>query len=282
MNMKQFPSLCLHPGTLVYVTFNPEIAVELGSNNAALLLSFLSDLDVSIKRGGREFFHEAADIRKKLNLGDYEFRAAKKVLMDRGILSAKRRGVDPKLWYTIHRDALHSLMIETSARLQSEQDADHLRYREEHPEEQVEPLESSAPNGEINNGHCGKPTMGSVGNQQWIIKSNLTTSTQEERGQSLQPRRFSAPSEEDARAYAQALGMPSSEGSAFIDFHTSKGWVIGKSPMKDWKAAMRTWHRRYCDRRKTQPPSSARPPSQTRTLTKEEQEARLAYMRGEA
>jgi hypothetical protein len=27
------------------------------------------------------------------------------------------------------------------------------------------------------------------------------------------------------------------------DFYTSKGWKIGKSPMKDWKAAVRTWER---------------------------------------
>jgi len=27
----------------------------------------------------------------------------------------------------------------------------------------------------------------------------------------------------------------------FIDYHTSKGWVVGRSPMKDWEAAFRTW-----------------------------------------
>ena len=29
----------------------------------------------------------------------------------------------------------------------------------------------------------------------------------------------------------------------FIDFYDSKGWMIGKSEMKDWKAAVRTWER---------------------------------------
>lgn len=27
----------------------------------------------------------------------------------------------------------------------------------------------------------------------------------------------------------------------FIDFYEAKGWKIGKEPMKDWKAAIRTW-----------------------------------------
>ena len=30
----------------------------------------------------------------------------------------------------------------------------------------------------------------------------------------------------------------------FIDFYESKGWLVGKSPMKDWKACIRTWEQR--------------------------------------
>ena len=30
----------------------------------------------------------------------------------------------------------------------------------------------------------------------------------------------------------------------FMDYYESKGWLIGKSKMKDWKAAVRTWERR--------------------------------------
>lgn len=29
----------------------------------------------------------------------------------------------------------------------------------------------------------------------------------------------------------------------FYDFYTSKGWLIGKTPMKDWKACIRTWEK---------------------------------------
>lgn len=29
----------------------------------------------------------------------------------------------------------------------------------------------------------------------------------------------------------------------FIDYYESKGWMIGKNKMKDWKAAIRTWER---------------------------------------
>ncbi len=30
----------------------------------------------------------------------------------------------------------------------------------------------------------------------------------------------------------------------FIDFYESKGWYVGKNPMKDWKACVRTWEQR--------------------------------------
>ena len=30
----------------------------------------------------------------------------------------------------------------------------------------------------------------------------------------------------------------------FIDFYESKGWMVGKNKMKDWKACVRTWEKR--------------------------------------
>lgn len=31
---------------------------------------------------------------------------------------------------------------------------------------------------------------------------------------------------------------------SFMDFYDSKGWLIGKTKMKDWQAAIRTWNRK--------------------------------------
>ena len=33
------------------------------------------------------------------------------------------------------------------------------------------------------------------------------------------------------------------DADKFIDFYESKGWLIGKNPMKDWKACVRTWEK---------------------------------------
>ena len=63
-------------------------------------------------------------------------------------------------------------------------------------------------------------------------------------------KRFVPPTPEEVNAYCQERhnGI---DGSEFCDFYTSKGWKVGKNPMKDWKAAVRTWER---SRKQTAPP----------------------------
>jgi hypothetical protein len=34
------------------------------------------------------------------------------------------------------------------------------------------------------------------------------------------------------------------DANSFFDFYESKGWMVGKNKMKDWKAAVRTWELR--------------------------------------
>lgn len=74
------------------------------------------------------------------------------------------------------------------------------------------------------------------------------------------PLAFARPQMAEAVAYAVKLGMPEREGSAYMDYHTSKGWKVGKEPMKDWKAAMRTWNRNWRERQPRSAPGSGPPP----------------------
>lgn len=56
-------------------------------------------------------------------------------------------------------------------------------------------------------------------------------------------KRFTRPSVEEVRAYCEERGNGVS-AEAFVDFYESKGWKVGNSPMKDWRAAVRTWEKR--------------------------------------
>ena len=53
--------------------------------------------------------------------------------------------------------------------------------------------------------------------------------------------RFSPPSVVEVAAYLKEQGAPVSEAEKFCNYHESRGWVVGKNPMKSWKAAVRTW-----------------------------------------
>ena len=53
---------------------------------------------------------------------------------------------------------------------------------------------------------------------------------------------FKPPTVDDVRAYCTERGN-NVDPQSFVDFYESKGWMIGKNKMKDWKAAVRTWER---------------------------------------
>ena len=56
-------------------------------------------------------------------------------------------------------------------------------------------------------------------------------------------KRFIPPSVSAVGSYCQERNNGIDAGQ-FVDYYQSKGWMIGKNHMKDWKAAVRTWEQR--------------------------------------
>ena len=54
--------------------------------------------------------------------------------------------------------------------------------------------------------------------------------------------RFIPPTLEEVTAYCDERNNLVNPES-FINFYESKGWMVGKNKMKDWKAAVRTWEK---------------------------------------
>lgn len=54
--------------------------------------------------------------------------------------------------------------------------------------------------------------------------------------------RFVKPTVEEIKAYCRER-MNFVEPQKFFDYYESNGWKVGKNPMKDWKAAIRTWEK---------------------------------------
>jgi predicted phage replisome organizer len=52
--------------------------------------------------------------------------------------------------------------------------------------------------------------------------------------------RFTPPTLDQVKNYCDERSN-SVDADRFINFYSSKGWMVGKNKMKDWKAAVRTW-----------------------------------------
>lgn len=67
-------------------------------------------------------------------------------------------------------------------------------------------------------------------NENVIIKENIKENH----------KRFVPPTAQEVKAYMQEQGMDDLS-EKWLAFYESKGWLIGKNKMRDWKAAVRTW-----------------------------------------
>ena len=75
---------------------------------------------------------------------------------------------------------------------------------------------------------------------------SIDTVSQEEKEekeeQEVKSKGFVVPTLEEVQEYCNER-KNNVDASMFVDFYSSKGWLIGKNKMKDWKASVRTWER---------------------------------------
>lgn len=81
-----------------------------------------------------------------------------------------------------------------------------------------------------------------ISKQSKVENSKVKNSKVEESNSAKQHTRFAPPSVEQVSAYCRERGNRI-DAQRFVDFYASKGWRVGNQPMKDWKAAVRTWER---------------------------------------
>ena len=69
------------------------------------------------------------------------------------------------------------------------------------------------------------------------------------REEKKETKRFTPPSVSDVKDYCETRSN-TVDPESFHDFYESKGWMVGKNKMKDWKAAVRTWEKKDLDHQK--------------------------------
>ena len=73
-------------------------------------------------------------------------------------------------------------------------------------------------------------------------KTNIETNTKV-KGVTVRARtRFTPPTPDEVRSYCADQGYRV-DADKFVAYYDSNGWRVGRNPMKDWRAAVRTWVR---------------------------------------
>lgn len=95
-----------------------------------------------------------------------------------------------------------------------------------------------------------------------ILNNNIYTGNNnkgvvggKEKGDTLhptaEPKRFVKPSYDAVKAYIDEKNYDI-DPNVFLDFYESNGWKVGKNPMKDWRAAVRTWGAKHGQKKKNE------------------------------
>ena len=140
-------------------------------------------------------------------------------------------GSERFIWPAIKRDIDESIQAQDAA----------SATNRENGKKGGRPSKDDKPNGLLENpkNPAGfEKSEKSQGQGQGQGQGQFTPPTPSSRG-----KRFSPPTVDEVREYCQERNN-GIDAAAFVDFYTARGWMIGKTHMKDWKAAVRTWENR--------------------------------------
>lgn len=72
----------------------------------------------------------------------------------------------------------------------------------------------------------------------------VTPPQPEKRREEKKNKIMAKPSLSEISEYGSTLDPPFTKTESFVAYYESNGWKVGKNPMKDWKAAVRTWQQK--------------------------------------
>lgn len=81
------------------------------------------------------------------------------------------------------------------------------------------------------------------GNSVNILYDSALQHEKEHKTEAADTKPFQIPTVGQVEAYCRELGLQV-DAAAFVDYYEAKGWMLGANPMRDWRAAVRSWNRR--------------------------------------
>ena len=193
-----------------FLSVNKHIARIVGLDAAVLLAELASAHNYFESReqltADGMFFETVEHIQENTTLTQYQQAKAVKVLSNAGILETKKIGIPAKRYFLINEEVVLNI----------------LDYKKSKNLITGDKKTSSL---EVKKLDCNNKELNNKNNN----KDNRVA--------------FTPPTLDEVSAYCRER-QNSVDPEKFIDFYQSKGWMVGRNRMKDWKAAVRTWEKR--------------------------------------
>ena len=175
------------------------------------------------------FYSTVENIHDNTGLSEHEQREGIKTLINLGFIETTKMGVPAKRYFRFNKETMLNTLLDLSSTKQT-------------PSSQV-------------NGPQEVRLVQTNKNKEIII-NNKNKKIEKENIQKKE--RFTPPTVEEVREYCRERSN-NVDPQMFVDFYTSKNWMVGKTKMTDWKASVRTWERNAKNRQTYKPKTSGLP-----------------------
>lgn len=179
-----------------------------------------------------------------LKWGRKKLTDTKKTLKECGLIEIIQRRKDNKItgWYVKINYVISQRRAEDIKIHTEEEKPTENKEEMEEPEEATSIKSKKYQKQQVPKATSSFQNTNTINKNKILINKNKILKEKSKKEKTL--KRFSAPKVEEVRAYCNER-KNNIDPEAFIDYYQSKGWTIGKNaPMKDWKAAVRTWERK--------------------------------------
>lgn len=197
-----------------YIAVNKTLVRKYGLIEAILLGELASESEYWEQEGQKTedgfFYSTVANVEEATTLSDSQQRKAITSLKEKGVLDISIRGLPAKRFFKLNEQMLLEILEDGQNKLLKDSNSSSLIFEELDLEK----------------------VQGNKNKERKTIKKN--------KEECIRTTRFSKPTVEEVQAYCREKGYHV-DGFRFVNYYESKGWLVGKTPMKDWRAAVRTW-----------------------------------------
>ena len=224
-----------------FISYNKIIARHIGVHESIVLGELCSIANIF---NYNEFYFNLEKISYDTALSDKQIRKAIKSLEFLGFLTVEKKGIPCKNWYTLNSNVILEFFEKYETENEQKRNSNSAFSAEQ---DMPKSKTSSAKSAELDKqkvpSSIGKNGAAREAKSAEHLKKNTRKNTDNNLNNNIgTSKKFQKPTLEEVKEYIQKNNYDV-DAERFIDYYESNGWKVGKNPMKDWNACVRTWNK---------------------------------------